>query len=45
MMKGRESDNKMRPMSLLFRLGGIDVARMLDYVMANPASSPETRTR
>jgi hypothetical protein len=35
-MKGRESDNKMRPMSLLFRLGGIDVARMLDYVMANP---------
>ena len=36
MMKGRESDNKMRPMSLLFRLGGIDVARMLDYVMANP---------
>jgi len=36
MMKGRESDNKMRPMSLLFRLGGIDVARVLDYVMTNP---------
>ena len=37
MMKGRESDNKMRPMSLLFRLGGIDAARMLDYVTAHPA--------
>jgi hypothetical protein len=36
MMKGRESDNKMRPMSLLFRLGGIDVARMLRYVVDNP---------
>ena len=37
MMKGRESDNKMRPMSLLFRLGGIDVARMLRYVVDNPS--------
>ena len=36
MMKGRDSDNKMRPMSLLFRLGGIDVARLLDYVAKNP---------
>ena len=35
-MKGRDSDNKMRPMSLLFRLGGIDVARLLDYVANNP---------
>jgi hypothetical protein len=35
-MKGRDSDNKMRPMSLLFRLGGIDVARLLDYVVQNP---------
>lgn len=36
MMKGRESDSKMRPMSLLFRLGGIDVPALLDYVRANP---------
>jgi FAD dependent oxidoreductase len=36
MMKGRESDNKMRPMTLLFRLGGIDVGRLLHYVRANP---------
>ncbi len=35
-MKGRDSDNKMRPMSLLFRLGGIDVARLLDYVKHSP---------
>lgn len=37
MMKGRDSDSKMRPMSLLFRLGGIDVAALLEYVRANPA--------
>ena len=36
MMQGRESDNKMRPMSLLFRLGGIDVAQVLRYVADNP---------
>jgi hypothetical protein len=36
LMKGRESDNKMRPMSLLFRLGGIDVESLLDYVRTNP---------
>jgi hypothetical protein len=33
---GRESDNKMRPASLLFRMGGIDVERTLDYVKKNP---------
>jgi hypothetical protein len=36
LMKGRESDNKMRPMSLLFRLGGIDVQRLLEYVGNHP---------
>ena len=36
MMKGREGDSKMRPMSLLFRLGGIEVTALLDYVRANP---------
>jgi hypothetical protein len=36
LMKGRDSDNKMRPMSLLFRLGGVDVDAMLDYVRTNP---------
>lgn len=33
---GREEDNKMRPVTLLFRMGGIDVERTLDYVRDNP---------
>jgi hypothetical protein len=37
LMVGRESDNKMRPMTLLFRLGGLDVDRLLAYVHDNPA--------
>lgn len=36
LMKGRDSDNKMRPMTLLFRLGGLDVDKLLDYVRSNP---------
>lgn len=36
LMIGRDSDNKMRPMTLLFRMGGIDVARLLAYVRENP---------
>jgi FAD dependent oxidoreductase len=36
LLKGRDDDNKMRPMSLLFRLGGVDVRAMLDYVRTNP---------
>ncbi len=32
---GRESDAKMRPMTLLFRLGGVDVEAMLAYVRAH----------
>jgi hypothetical protein len=35
-VKGRESDGKMRPMTLLFRLGGVDVQAMLAYVRAHP---------
>lgn len=31
-VKGRETDGKMRPMTLIFRLGGVDVARLIDYV-------------
>lgn len=34
--KGRESDCKMRPMTLLFRLGGISVEAMIKYVRAHP---------
>jgi hypothetical protein len=37
LMRGRDADQKMRPMSLLFRLGGIDVDRLLAYVRDNPA--------
>jgi hypothetical protein len=36
LMVGRDSDHKMRPMTLLFRMGGIDVEKMLAYVRANP---------
>lgn len=35
-VKGREADAKMRPMTLLFRLGGVDVEAMLAYVRAHP---------
>ncbi len=35
-MKGRESDEKMRPMTLLFRLGGIDTSALLAYVRSHP---------
>ena len=36
-IKGREKDEKMRPISLLFRLGGIDVNKVLQYVRENPS--------
>jgi hypothetical protein len=35
-VKGREADGKMRPMSVLFRLGGVEVRRAVDYCRANP---------
>jgi hypothetical protein len=35
-VKGRETDGKMRPMSVLFRLGGVDVRRAVDYCRRNP---------
>ncbi len=35
-MKGRDSDQKMRPMTLLFRLGGLDTAALLAYVRSHP---------
>jgi len=30
--KGREEDGKMRPMTLIFRMGGVDVPRLVEYV-------------
>jgi hypothetical protein len=36
LMIGRDADSKMRPMSLLFRMGGIDVEKVLQYVRDNP---------
>ena len=36
-VKGRETDHKMRPMSVLFRLGGIDLPRVIDYCRSQPA--------
>lgn len=35
-VKGRESDGKMRPMTVLMRLGGLDIPRMVDYARAHP---------
>ena len=35
-VKGRESDGRMRPMSVLFRLGGVDVGRAVAYCRAHP---------
>ncbi len=35
-VKGRESDGKMRPVTVLFRLGGVDVARIVEYARAHP---------
>lgn len=36
-MMGRESDQMMRPMTLLFSIGGIDVHRLVSYVQENPS--------
>lgn len=35
-VKGREKDGKMRPMSVLFRLGGVDIKRAVEYCRQNP---------
>jgi glycine/D-amino acid oxidase-like deaminating enzyme len=35
-VKGREKDNKMRPMSVLFRLGGVDLAKVIEYCRSQP---------
>ncbi|HET8744463.1 MAG TPA: FAD-dependent oxidoreductase [Ramlibacter sp.] len=35
-VKGRESDNKMRPMSVLFRLGGVDLDKVIEYCRSQP---------
>jgi hypothetical protein len=35
-IKGREKDGKMRPMTLIFRMGGVDVPRLVEYVKAHP---------
>lgn len=37
-VKGREKDEKMRPMSVLFRLGGVDVKRAVEFCKKNPAN-------
>jgi hypothetical protein len=35
-VKGRESDSKMRPMSVLFRLGGVDLDKVIEYCRSQP---------
>jgi hypothetical protein len=34
-IKGREADGKMRPMTLIFRMGAVDVPRLVEYVKAH----------
>lgn len=36
MMVGRETDGAMRPFAMLFRLGGMDIPKLLEYVRENP---------
>ena len=35
-VKGRESDGRMRPVSVLFRIGGVDLARTVAWCRAHP---------
>jgi len=35
-VKGRERDGEMRPMTLIFRMGGVDVPRLVEYVRSHP---------
>lgn len=35
-MKGRESDGRMRPFALLFRLGGLDIPTLIRYAEEHP---------
>ena len=35
-VKGREQDGKMRPMSLVFRVGGLEVAELVAFARAHP---------
>jgi hypothetical protein len=35
-VKGRETDGKMRPLTILFRLGGVDVRRVVEYAEQHP---------
>jgi glycine/D-amino acid oxidase-like deaminating enzyme len=35
-VKGRERDSKMRPMSVLFRLGGVDLDKVIEYCRSQP---------
>ncbi len=36
-VKGRERDGKMRPVSVIFRIGGIDIRAMVEFARAHPA--------
>lgn len=35
-VKGREKDGKMRPLTTLFRLGNVDIPRVVEYARAHP---------
>jgi hypothetical protein len=35
-VKGREVDNKMRPVSILFRIGNLDIKRIVEYAKTHP---------
>lgn len=35
-VKGREKDGKMRPLTILFRLGNVDIRRVVEYARTHP---------
>jgi hypothetical protein len=35
-VKGREADGRMRPVTLMFRIGNVDVSSVVDFVRKNP---------
>lgn len=43
-VKGRETDGKMRPVSIIFKMAGVDIPRMVRYAEANPEQfSPDPK--
>jgi len=45
-VKGREKDGKMRPMTVVFRIGGVDVEKVVEYAKKHPEQfTPDPNTQ